>query len=157
MNGIADGTVALEIRQKQKKGTKDMDRIAQALEYRKRGYTCSQAVACVFCDKMNLDEKTVFEIMEGFGIGGGDMRGTCGAVSGMAMVTGKALSSGNLDAPDSKQKTYAKLRELNAKFREKNGSTLCRELKGLDTGEVLRSCNGCVEDAVRILMEEFGE
>ena len=59
--------------------------------------------------------------------------------------------------PDSKQKTYAKVRELNAKFREMNKSTICRDLKGMDTGVVLRSCDGCIEDAAKILMEAFGE
>ena len=35
-------------------------------------------------------------------------------------------------------------------FRTKNQSVICRELKGVDTGTVLRSCDGCIEDAVRI-------
>lgn len=134
-----------------------MNRIEKALENHKKGYNCSQAVACAFCDKMGLDEETVFKMMEGFGFGVGDSFGTCGAVSGMAAVMSMALSSGNLDSPDSKQKTYAKVRELNAKFRMKNNSTICRELKGIGTGEVLRSCDGCIEDAALILMEEFGE
>ena len=115
-----------------------MNRIEKALENHKKGYNCSQAVACTFCDKMGLDEETVFKMMEGFGFGVGDSFGTCGAVSGMAAVMSMALSSGNLDSPDSKQKTYAKVRELNAKFRMKNNSTICRELKGIGTGEVLR-------------------
>lgn len=134
-----------------------MNRVEKALEYHKKGYNCSQAVACSFCDKMNIDEETVFKMMEGFGFGVSDSYGTCGAVTGMATVMSMLSSSGNLDAPDSKQMTYAKIRELNAKFREKNGSTICRDLKGMDTGKVLRSCDGCIEDAVRILMEEFGE
>ena len=99
-----------------------MDRVEMALEYRKKGFTCSQAVACAFCDKINMDKETLFQIMEGFGCGGGDFYGTCGAVSGMAAVMGLVSSSGNLEKPDSKQKTYARLREMNAKFREKNGS-----------------------------------
>lgn len=134
-----------------------MNRVEKALEYHKKGYNCSQAVACSFCDKMNIEEETVFKMMEGFGFGVSDSYGTCGAVTGMAAVMSMLSSSGNLDTPDSKQKTYAKIRELNAKFREKNGSTICRDLKGMDTGKVLQSCDGCIEDAVRILMEEFGE
>ncbi len=134
-----------------------MDRVEKALEYHKKGYNCSQAVACTFCDKMNLEEEIVFKVMEGFGFGVSDSFGTCGAVTGMAAVVGMNMSSGNLEKPDSKQKTYAKIRELNAKFREKNGSTICRDLKGMDTGKVLRSCDGCIKDAVRILAEELGE
>lgn len=134
-----------------------MNRVEQALAYHKKGYNCSQAVACAFCDKMGLEEETVFKMMEGFGFGVGDSYGTCGAVTGMAAVMGMMLSTGHLDAPDSKQGTYAKVRELNAKFRNKNRSTICRDLKGMENGNVLRSCDGCIEDAVAILAEELGE
>ena len=37
--------------------------------------------------------------------------------------------------------------------KEKNTSVLCKELKGITTGTVLRSCRGCVEDAAEILEE----
>ena len=33
-------------------------------------------------------------------------------------------------------------------FLEKNQSVVCEELKGVETGNVLRSCNGCIKDAV---------
>lgn len=46
-----------------------------------------------------------------------------------------------------------KVRELAAEFEQKNGSIVCRELKGIDTGKVLRSCDGCIEDGIRILGE----
>lgn len=42
-------------------------------------------------------------------------------------------------------------RKLSDRFREKNGSVICKELKGIETGEMLRSCPGCVEDAAEIL------
>ena len=32
-----------------------------------------------------------------------------------------------------------------------NESVICRELKGVETGTVLRSCTGCIEDAVKIV------
>ena len=35
-------------------------------------------------------------------------------------------------------------------FEEKNGSGICSELKGINTGKVLRSCDGCVADAAEI-------
>ena len=133
----------------------EKDCVEKALAYHKKGYNCSQAVACTFCELMGLDESIVFQVMEGFGFGVSDSYGTCGAVTGMAAVAGKLLSTAHLDTPDSKQNTYAKVRELNHTFRQKNGSTICRDLKGMDTGEVLRSCDGCIEDAVRILCKEF--
>ena len=41
-------------------------------------------------------------------------------------------------------------RDIKKAFIEKNQTTRCRELKGIDTGKVLRSCDGCIEDAARI-------
>ena len=38
-------------------------------------------------------------------------------------------------------------------FLEKNGSIICRDIKGVDTGKVLRSCDGCIEDAAQIIEE----
>ena len=39
------------------------------------------------------------------------------------------------------------------KFEEKNGTIICRELKGVDTGKLIRDCDGCVEDAATIVDE----
>lgn len=50
--------------------------------------------------------------------------------------------------------TYRKVKEYVKKFQEQNGSYLCRELKGVETGKVLRSCLDCIRDAVA-LTEEY--
>lgn len=128
----------------------------KALENHKNGYNCAQAVACVFCDKLGKDEKEVFKIMEAFGLGMGTMA-TCGAVSAMAAVTGMVESDGALDTPKTKAKSYKAMKELTAKFVEKNQSSICREIKGVDTGTVLRSCGGCIQDAVELLEEYLEE
>ena len=129
-----------------------MNRVERAAEYHKKGYNCAQAIVCAFCDKVGLDEETAFKVSEGLGLGV-----TCGAVTGMALIMGMANSCGDLEAPVSKADTYKKVRELNDIFRKKNGSTICRELKGMDTGKVLRSCPGCIEAAAKILSEKLGE
>ncbi len=134
-----------------------MNRIEKALENHRKGYNCSQSVACAFCDKAGMEEKDLFRAMEGFGLGGGDMEGTCGAVAGAQALIGLINSTARLDAPDSKQNTYMLAKNLNAEFRAKNGSTICRELKGVETKQPLRSCNGCIEDAVRLVCELIGE
>ena len=36
-------------------------------------------------------------------------------------------------------------------FKAKNQSVICRELKGVGTGKILRSCNDCVKDAAEML------
>ena len=46
------------------------------------------------------------------------------------------------------------VKEYVKKFQEQNGSYLCRELKGVETGKVLRSCPDCIRDAVA-LTEEY--
>ena len=85
------------------------------------------------------------------------MQGTCGAVAGAAAIASLLTSTGNIQAPDSKQKTYQTTKSLAGKFREKNGSTICKELKGAETGKVLRSCDGCIEDAARLVCDLIGE
>jgi C_GCAxxG_C_C family probable redox protein len=127
--------------------------VKKALEYHAKGYNCAQSVACAFCDRLGKDEKTVFEMTEAFGFGMGTM-GTCGAVSAMAAVVGMVESDGNLEAPKTKKKSYGAMKELTNKFIEKNESIICKDIKGVETGKVLRSCNGCIEDAV-VLLEEY--
>ena len=130
-----------------------MNRAERAAEYHKKGYNCAQVVLCAYADELGMDEETLFRISEGFGAGMGGMMETCGAVTAMFMALGLANSSGDLQACDTKAQTMGKVRELAAKFKEKNGSIVCRELKGIDTGKVLRSCDGCIEDGIRILGE----
>lgn len=134
-----------------------MNRVEKALANHKKGYNCSQSVACAFCDRVGMEEKDLFRIMEGFGLGGGDMEGTCGAVAGAQAIIGLINSSANLQSPDSKQATYKMAKELNAKFRELNGSTICKELKGIATKQPLRSCDGCIEDAAKLVAKWLGE
>jgi hypothetical protein len=69
----------------------------------------------------------------------------------MAAVVGMNSSDGNLDNPKSKRACYKEMKALTEKFQQKNQSIICREIKGVDTGNVLRSCDGCVEDAVALL------
>lgn len=135
-----------------------MDRIEKAKENHAKGYNCSQAVACAFCDEVGIDEKTMFALMEGFGLGLGDMQGTCGAISGAAAILSMKHSCADPLNPKSKGATYKIVRRLTSSFREKNGSQLCCELKGSkNNGVPLRECRGCVEDAARILEEILSE
>lgn len=126
------------------------ERIEKALENHSKGYNCAQAVACAFCDLVSMNENTLFKITEGFGAGMGGMQCTCGAISGAIALAGLKESSGDTDNPTTKGKTYKLSKEIVEEFREKNSSVICRELKGIDTNKVLRSCDGCIEDAAKI-------
>ena len=41
-------------------------------------------------------------------------------------------------------------------FRDKSGAIICRELKGVDTGKPLCSCEDCVRNAVIAAAEALG-
>lgn len=129
------------------------ERVAEIKDKHTRGYNCAQIVLWSYAEELGIDEETLFRISEGFGAGMGGMMQTCGAVTAMFMALGLANSSGDLQACDTKPQTMEKVRELAAEFEKKNGSIVCRELKGIDTGKVLRSCDGCIEDGIRILGE----
>jgi C_GCAxxG_C_C family probable redox protein len=134
----------------QSEGGSKMTRTEKALQNQKKGYNCAQAIVCTFSEMFGIDEKTAFRISECFGSGMGIMD-TCGAVSAMAAVIGMKESDGNLESPATKKICYSMMKTMVAEFKEKNGSTICREIKGIDTGTPLRSCTGCIEDAVAII------
>lgn len=129
------------------------ERVQLAEEKHHNGYNCAQAVLCSFCEELGMEESVLFKVAEGFGAGMGDMQGTCGAVTGTYMVAGLLESSGGIEQGLTKGKTYQTVKQLTKAFRDKNGSHICKELKGIETGTVLRSCDGCIEDAVRIAEE----
>ena len=127
------------------------ERAAQAAAWKATGQcNCAQAVACAFAEEIGVPEETLFAAAEGFGLGMGMME-VCGALSGMMMIIGLQNSVGNPEKGKmTKGDTYKKVREYAAKFKEQNGSYLCKELKGVETGKVLRSCPDCIRDAVEI-------
>ena len=124
-----------------------------AIALHDRKFNCCQAVACAFAQEVGVDVPTLFKSGEAFGAGMGCMNGTCGALSGALLLAGHKNSDGNIDAPATKASTYQISKELFAKFEEKCGSTICRELKGLDTGKMLCSCPDCITNAVEIVEE----
>ena len=124
-------------------------RVEKAVEKHRQGYNCAQAVACTYCDLVGVDESTMFKMIEGFGAGLGGMQSTCGAVSGVIALAGMKNSKGCGDT-STKGKTYKLSKEIAKEFSEINQSTVCKVLKGVETKKLLRSCDGCVEDAARI-------
>ena len=115
----------------------------QAAQFHAMGYNCAQSVACAFADK----------VAEGLGLGMGGMNGTCGAISAAAVLAGLKDSTGDLELANSKAVSYKDARECIARFLEKNQSVVCRDLKGVETGNVLRACPDCISDAVEIIGE----
>lgn len=126
-------------------------RVEETITRHDKGYNCAQAVACTYCDKVGVDEETMFRMTEALGLGMGGMLGTCGAVSGACILAGMKRSTGNIEAPNSKAESYKLSREITQKFIEQNGSLTCKDLKGVETGKMLRSCPDCIRDAAAIV------
>ena len=131
---------------KQKGDQRNMSTKAEhAAELHQRGCNCAQAVACTFCKEFGISEDDMFRIAEGFGLG-------------MAMIIGLDNSQGGTEEGSrTKGDTYKKIRSKVEKFKEKNGSCICRELKGVETGKVLCSCPQCIADAVALTEEYLAE
>ncbi|MDY2778184.1 MAG: C-GCAxxG-C-C family protein [Collinsella sp.] len=129
---------------------------ARAAELHETGFNCAQSVLCALAPALGIDAETAFRLAEGFGAGMGGLTETCGAISGAVMALGQTESDG-MEAHASKGRTYRLARELCRGFQEMNGSTVCRELKGVgsETGP-LRSCAGCIDDAVDLYIDIVG-
>ena len=127
------------------------ERKNKAIELHSNRYTCSQAVACAFCDLVDVDELTMKDMVRRYS--GGAYK-VCGAVMGAYVIVNYLNGNINPDNPaEPIKEDLSLLKEIEKKFKEKNSSVICRELKGLEGGKVLRSCRGCVEDAAEILEE----
>ena len=141
------------------------EKTEKAKELFKSGCNCSQAVLGVFCEELGLDFDTAMKIASSFGGGMGRMREVCGTVSGMFMAAGLAYST-----KDNKAEQYKIVQELAKRFKDKNGSIICRELlQGVEnstspvpserTQEYYkkRPCVELVGDSVEILEEYLKE
>ena len=110
-----------------------MNKAERARELFEAGYNCAQSVFLAFAeDVMDLD--TAARLASGLGGGLAGMRNTCGAVSGMAMAYGLLRGYADPRAKAEKQAVYESLRDLILEFEQKNGSSVCRTLLGLDAG-----------------------
>ena len=125
-----------------------------AVERFEKMYNCCQAVICAYCEELGMKEEDAFRLTEGFGSGMDGLKDTSGAVTGMFMTIGLKNSAGKMDEPfGTKMDTYQKLLEAAEKFKEKNGSLYCRDLKTEDGPQPLPCCMKCVEDAAQIIDE----
>ena len=133
----------------------------RARELHRNKYNCAQAVAVAFADVAGMDEATALKASSGFGGGFGKLHETCGAVSGMIMAAGLIYGIDHIDDDVKNKVDYPRVRELVEKFKEINGSVVCKELLGVDgctrTREANKTCNDMVGDAAKILEEYIAE
>ena len=113
---------------------------------RKKEMNCCQAVLVAFADQLGRSEEELLRLGSGFGSGMGTMEGTCGALVGAIMVASLLSEKGA---------AMAASRAIMPRFKELCGATICRDLKGIDTGKVLCSCENCVRNAVQATTESL--
>lgn len=133
------------------------ERAEKAVDRHARGYNCCQAVACTFADKLGMDESTLYKVCEGFGLGMGNAKGVCGAISGAAIVAGLLMSNGNIEAAGmTKAKTTRAAAAMQEKFVERAGALRCIDIKTGNKGRMFTSCDQCIWIATEIVEEELG-
>ena len=120
-----------------------MERKEKAVELKHNGYNCCQAVLCAFSDELSMSEEDLKRIGAGYGVGMGCLEATCGALCGAQIILGLRKYEGKPLLRDAAM--------IHKTFTEKCGASICKELKGRDTGVVLCECDDCVRHAVEIM------
>ena len=120
-----------------------MNREELAVEYKHNGKNCCQAVLLAFKDKLNLSEEELLKIGSGFGVGMGGMEATCGSLIASNIILGLK--------GDGKPSLMKESNIMLNEFKNECKATICKDLKGRDTGIVLTPCDECVRCAVRII------
>ena len=123
-------------------------------------FNCSQAILSTYCEEFGMDKTTALKVACGLGAGMGRLQETCGAVSGAYLLIGLMYGKHTKEDEPAKEKTYAMVREFSKLFEERNKTTNCRELLGVDlingdkqaaAERVKFVCPKMVSDAAEIL------
>ena len=108
------------------------ERIQDAVELFRSGFSCSQAVLAAYSESLDLKRELALKIAQPFG-GGIAQRGElCGAVAGAFLVIGLKHGRTRPDDDAAKQTTYGLMREFIRRFQTVHGTIICRELLGYD-------------------------
>ena len=131
------------------------------------GFNCAQSVFAAFSEELGIDAETAVRIAGPFGGGMGCTAETCGAVTGALMVLGLRHTQ-PVAGKEAKQAIYAIASDFMARFKERSGALLCRDLLGYDistaggmaqareSGVMQSVCPRVVRDAAEIL-DAMGE
>ena len=107
-------------------------------------FNCCQSVIKAMIDLSDSDKEILTNAASGFAVGMGGMEATCGALIGATMMAGIVKPG---------KKSVITAREILNKFQEYSGATICKDLKGKDTGVVLCECDDCIRNAIRAFDE----
>lgn len=152
-----------------------LEREKMAREYFCQGYNCCQSVLLAFSDilaeKSGIDKETLLKVSSGLGGGMGRLREVCGSVSAMSIIAGFLSPSTNPSDKIKKTENYALVQDFAGKFRQTNGSIICRELLQIQstkkespepsdrTSEYykVRPCEKFVGNSAKIIAEYIAE
>ena len=133
-----------------------MSKAEDAVKKHDAGYTCCQAVACVFADEVGMDEATLYKLGEAFGAGMGTTQGVCGAMSGAALLAGLVNSDGDTDHPaGTKASTMKLVGAMQKEFVQKAQRLICADIKKGNNGGAFTSCPDCIRIAAEIAEKLF--
>ena len=130
------------------------------------GYACSQAVFSTLAPELGLSEEDALKIASAFGGGMSRQGEVCGAVTGALMTLGLKFGT---TVPNEEDAVREASQELLHRFKETNGSLLCRELLGYhliipeerekakESGVFSNLCPLLVENATELAEEIMSE
>ena len=125
----------------------EQNRSEQAIILKHNGYNCAQSVLCAFAQESGMDEDTLKQLGAAFCAGMGAMNATCGALCAAEMLLGLIRYEGKPVLKDAAA--------IHAEFTSRCGASVCRDLKGTDTGTMICSCDDCVRNAAAIVSESL--
>ena len=82
------------------------------------------------CQELGIESPVVPRIATAFGGGMGGIGSVCGAVVGAVMAIG--LAHGREEPSQSRDQAYALTQQVYRGFQQEMGSTICRDLTGID-------------------------
>lgn len=132
-------------------------KVYEALALFKEGFSCSQAVFAVYAKDLGMDYEMALKVSQAFGGGMGGMRGECGAVTGAYMVISLLYGRTKAEDGEARLKTFTMVKDFAKRFKEKQGSTVCRDLLENKSGSHYDMCSDYVKDACIILEELLEE
>ena len=144
------------------------DKAKKAEELFLSGYNCAQSVFCAFCEDFGIDFETGLKMTSSMGGGMGRLREACGAVTSMFLIVGLAKGYIENNNDEIKAKHYKLIQDLAEKFKEENGSIICRELLGEDKNGFIpdkrtkkyyesRPCVELVKFAAKLIQKTINE
>lgn len=135
-----------------------MNKSDKALRFFRDGFSCSQSVLMACAGESAETARAA----AAFGGGMGRLQKTCGAVTGAYLWFGMAFGAPGRPSESDKTAVYARVREFNRIFTERNGTDQCSELLGEDLNTAQgkeniarkdlsrKVCEKCIRDAIEI-------